>query len=135
LTPATVVLSSASYTLIDLVHSDRADPELLLYYNPQSLTTPPKALIASLTDRVAILKGYLRDVEEGRIKVSVKVKDFWQSRLNTEEQLLKVFTAPTEELKKDYLAKATQIWNVHLKEVLVEINKSIIGPYALGTFL
>jgi hypothetical protein len=124
-----------SSTLIDLVHSDKADPELLLYYNPQSLIVPPTALIASLTDRVATLKGFLSDAEQEQVRVSDKVKDLWGSRLNAEGQLLKVLTAPNEQVKHDYLEKATQRWNVQLKDVLVELNKSIIGPYALGNTL
>jgi len=132
LTPATIALSSIQSTLIDLVHSEKANPQSLLHYNPQSLVVPPTALKKSLTDRVATLKGFLSDAETGKLAVSDKVKTLWKSKLDGDEQLLKVFDTPTEELKREYLAKAEQVWDVQLKEVLTDLNKEIVGPYALG---
>jgi len=114
------------------VQSDKADPRLLLYYNPQALVVPPTVLVKSLTDRVASLKGYLSDANQDKLRVSERVKTLWQSKLDVEEPLLQVFTAPNEELKSEYLEKARQKWNVQLKEVLTELNKEIVGPYALG---
>jgi len=132
LTPATIALSSISSALIDLVQSDKADPDLLPLYNPQALVVPPTDLISSLTNRVATLKGYLSDADQEKLRVSEKVKALWRSKLEAEESLLQVFTAPNEELKSEYLDKAGTRWNVSLKEVLTELNKEIVGPYALG---
>jgi hypothetical protein len=120
--------------LIDLVHSDKADPKLLLYYNPQALVVSPTALITSLTDRVSTLKGYLSDADQDKLRVSEKVKILWRSRLDAEEPLLQVLTAPNEESKREYLDKARNQWDVQLKEVLTELNKEIVGPYALGKY-
>lgn len=114
------------------MHSEKANPQSLLHYNPQSLVVPPTALKKSLTDRVATLKGFLSDAETGKLAVSDKVKTLWKSKLDGDEQLLKVFDTPTEELKREYLAKAEQVWDVQLKEVLTDLNKEIVGPYALG---
>ena len=79
------------------------------------------------------LKGYLAAAEEGKIHVSEKVKAFWRAKLESHEELLKVLE-PTadEELKKQYLEKANQVWQVGLKEVLEKLNKEVVGPYALG---
>ena len=80
------------------------------------------------------LKGYLASAEEGKLHVSEKVKAFWKSKLESHEELLQVL-APTgsEELKKQYLEKAIQVWKVGLKEVLEKVNKELVGPYALGS--
>lgn len=81
------------------------------------------------------LKGYLAAAEAGKIHVSEKVKAFWKAKLESHEDLLKVLE-PTadEELKKQYLEKANQVWQVGLKEVLEKVNKEVVGPYALGSF-
>lgn len=121
--------------MIDLVHSDKADPELLLYYNTQSLLIPPTALIATLTNRVATLKGYIADADQEKFRASEKVKTLWHAKLAVDEQLLKVFNEPTPDLKSEYLAKAEQRWDVRLKEVMIELNKEIVGPYALGELI
>ena len=80
------------------------------------------------------LKGYIAAAEEGKIRVSEKVKVFWRAKLESHEELLKVLE-PTadEELKKQYLEKANQVWQVGLKEVLEKVNKELVGPYALGS--
>jgi predicted HTH domain antitoxin len=118
--------------MIDLVLSDKADPELLSYYNPAALAEPPKALSARFANRVATLKGYLADAAQEKIHVSEKVVALWRSNLDKEEQLLQALTTPDEKLKRDYLDKATQLWDVQLKQVLFELNKEIVCPYALG---
>lgn len=81
------------------------------------------------------LKGYLAAAEEEKIHASEKVKAFWRTKLESHEELLQVLS-PTgnEELKKQYLEKANQVWNVGLKEVLEKVNKELVGPYALGSF-
>jgi len=83
---------------------------------------------------VETLKGYLAAAEGGKIHVSEKVKAFWRAKLESHEELLKVLE-PTadEELKKQYLEKANQVWQVGLKEVLEKVNKEVVGPYALGS--
>lgn len=80
------------------------------------------------------LKGYLAAAEEGTIHISEKVKGFWRTKLESYEELLKVLE-PTadEELKKQYLERAHQVWQVRLKEVLEKVNKDLVGPYALGS--
>ena len=95
---------------------------------------PSEEFIASYRDIVETLKGYLAAAEEGKIHVSEKVKAFWRVKLESHEELLKVLE-PTadEELKKQYLEKANQVWQVGLKEVLEKVNKEVVGPYALGS--
>ena len=82
------------------------------------------------------LKGYLAAAEEGKFHVSEKVKAFWETKLESHEELLRVL-APTgsdeDELKKQYLDKANRVWKVGLKEVLEKVNKELVGPYALGS--
>ena len=83
---------------------------------------------------MATLKGYIASAEEGKIHISEKVKAFWRAKLASHEELLKVLE-PTadEELKKQYLERANQVWQVGLKEVLEKVNKELVGPYALGS--
>lgn len=83
---------------------------------------------------MATLKGYLAAAEEGKFHVSEKVKAFWRVKLEAHEELIQVL-APTgkEELRKQYLERANQVWKVGLKEVLEKVNKELVGPYALGS--
>lgn len=84
---------------------------------------------------MATLKGYLATAEEGKLHVSEKVKAFWRTKLASHEGLLQVVEPiGNEELKKQYLEKANQVWQVGLKEVLEKVNKELVGPYALGSF-
>jgi len=53
--------------------------------------------------------------------------------LASHEELLQVLEPiGNEELKKQYLERANQVWQVGLKEVLEKVNKELVGPYALG---
>ena len=82
------------------------------------------------------LKGYIADAEEGKTHISEKVKIFWRAKLASHEELLKVLEPTGDgQLKKQYLEKANQLWQVGLKEVLEKVNKEIVGPYALGSSL
>lgn len=84
---------------------------------------------------MATLKGYLAAAEEGKFHVSEKVKVFWRAKLASHEELLQVVEPiGNEELKKQYLERANQVWQVGLKEVLEKVNKELVGPYALGSF-
>ena len=65
--------------------------------------------------------------------MSEKVKAFWRTKLTSHKELLQVLEPiGHEELKKQYLEKANQAWQVGLKEVLEKLNKELVGPYALG---
>jgi len=136
LSPATIALSSISTTLIDLLHTPAADPEVISTTNPTLLSSsspPPEEFIASYRDIVTTLKGYLAAAEEGKLHVSEKVKAFWRTKLASHEELLQVLEPiGNEELKKQYLERANQVWQVGLKEVLEKVNKELVGPYALG---
>jgi hypothetical protein len=136
LSPATIALSSISTTLIDLLQSPPADPELISTTNPALLSPsspPSEEFITSYQDIAATLKGYLAAAEEGKIHVSEKVKTFWGAKLASHEEILQILTpVGNEELKKQYLEKANQVWKVGLKETLEKVNKELVGPYALG---
>jgi len=136
LSPATIAMSSISTTLIDLLQSPPADPEVISTANPTLLSSsspPPEEFVASYRDIVATLKGYLAASEEGSLHVSEKVKAFWRTKLESHEELLRVLEPiGNEELKKQYLERVNQVWQVGLKEVLEKVNKELVGPYALG---
>jgi len=136
LSPATIALSSVSTTLINLLHTPSADPEVISTTNPALLSSsspPPEEFITSYGDIVATLEGYLAAAEEGKFHVSEKVKAFWRTKLTSHKELLQVLEPiGHEELKKQYLEKANQAWQVGLKEVLEKVNKELVGPYALG---
>ena len=54
--------------------------------------------------------------------------------MESHEELLRVLEPiGNEELKKQYLERVNQVWQVGLKEVLEKVNKELVGPYALGS--
>lgn len=127
-------MSSISTTLIDLLHSPSADPEVISTTNPSLLSPSSEEFITSYKETATTLKGYIADAEEGKFHVSEKVKAFWGVKLKSYEELIQVLDPKANDgLKKQYLEKANQVWKVGLKEVLEKVNKELVGPYALGS--
>ncbi|KAF8078647.1 hypothetical protein FPV67DRAFT_1465941 [Lyophyllum atratum] len=145
LAPATIAFATKSKSIIDDLHSEDANPNLLKYINARNqaaLQSLAGETLPVLTHRQKALAKYLSEAEEEKIHVSVKTKAFWQEKKAAVEVLLKVVENAHKsdtELDKDAQAKradfytrARQAWEVALKNLLVKVNNEIIGPYSLG---
>jgi hypothetical protein len=98
--------------------------------------------IPSLTKRQSALTGYISDAENGTTHMSAKVMAFWRNKKAEIEGQLDVFLeaeqsddqlSPTgREKRQRYFATAKTAWETALPVVLVNLNKAIVAPYALG---
>lgn len=142
--PATIAFSAASNQIIDLLHSQAADPNALFYMNARSeseLKALAKQLVPFLVGRRDTLARLLSESDGGNIPASEKTKSFWQVKKIATDKFLQVFEEAEKsdgELpddgrlrREEYLKSARAAW-AGLKDVLATLNKEIIGPYALG---
>lgn len=128
------------------MHSQPADPNRLTYLNARdetALQTLAAARLPMLTARREMIMQLLSDNESARIRVSEKTRAFWQLRKLETEAFLVVFQdadKPTAKLDDEaktkrsiYFKQAKETW-AGLREVLLQLNHEIIGPYVLGMF-
>lgn len=146
LAPATIAFSAVSNQIIDLLHSQVADPNALFYMNARSeseLQALAKQLIPFLMGRHGTLSRLLSESDAGAIHVSEKTKAFWQLKKITADGFLQVFEQAEksdtdlagEELRRreEYFKSSQAAW-AGLKGVLVTLDQVVLGPYALGMF-
>ena len=130
--------------IIDLLHSQAADPNALFYVNARSddeLRTLAKNILPFLTGRRDALAKLLADSESGAVQVSDKTKTFWEVKKLAAEKFIQVFeqadknaaelSDEARQSREEYLKSARAAW-VGLQDVLSTLNKEIIGPYVLG---
>ncbi|KAF5313175.1 hypothetical protein D9619_003288 [Psilocybe cf. subviscida] len=155
LTPATVAASTTCRIIIeDILHSAAADPETLHLFNARdeaALQALARDLLPSLEQRQQTLTGYLRQaappgadgsVPEGALRVSEKVKKLWVDQLDAIGLIGAVLAdAGKDEAALDGAAKAKResffksaklAWEGNLVQVLVQLDKEMEGPFALG---
>jgi len=143
LAPATVVLSSTYKRIVDeLLHSEDADPNNLLYVNARdnvSLRALGDALSPVMKGKVDALSHYISEAQAGNIRASEKVTSFWGAKKDAAQVLLEVYenakvpeSAQSAEYFTEYFKVAKASWEVGLVRVLNQLNEEIIGPYALG---
>jgi glutathione S-transferase len=145
LSPATVSLSATAKSIIALVHSSPASPELLFYFNARdsaTLKTVSPSVSTFLKGRKTALEHYLAENETKEIRVSEKTKKFWQEKKNTTEELLVVLDEAdkseselSEEGKKareGYFESTKAAWELGLALVLNKLSDEIVGPFTLG---
>ncbi|KAJ7597015.1 hypothetical protein C8J56DRAFT_304838 [Mycena floridula] len=141
LTPATIQFSVTSNVVIEALHSEMADPKKLLYLNARddaALGALASKLVPLLTTRQ---EGLIQFIENGDLKVSDKVKAFWQGKKTEIETLLDILTdaqkpkstlsSASLQKREEYLGTAKVAWD-GLKTVLEQLTKEIIGPFVLG---
>lgn len=140
LSPATIELSAMAKSIIALIHSSPASPELLFYFNAgdsTTLKTVSPSVTAFLKGRKGALEHYLAEDEASEIRVSEKTKKFWLEKKGTTEELL----ASLDEADKseggkkaheEYFEKTKAAWEVGLALVLTKLSKELVGPFALG---
>ena len=145
LSPATVALSATAKSIIALVHSSPASPELLFYFNARdsaTLKTVSPSISAFLKGRKTALERCLAENETNEIRVSEKTKKFWQEKKTTTDELLvaldeadKSESELSEEGKKardEYFESTKAAWELGLALVLNKLSEEIVGPFALG---
>jgi len=107
-----------------------------------SLKTLAKTVLPLVTGRQKALAECISESEAGKVQASEKVKRFWRDKQSETEQLLAVLLAADKEeaaldsaeksKREEFFVKAREVWEVKVKKAVVELNKQIIGPYALG---
>jgi len=147
LTPATIAGSTICSIIIDILHSEEANPNTLCYVNArdeQSLVLLAKEVIPSLKGKQELLSSSLSRFAAKEIIVSERVKTLWQEKLDATELLLGVLEnaeKATDDLdekakadREEFFRIAQDAWGAHLKEVLLKISKEMVGLYTLGMF-
>lgn len=145
LSPATVALSSTAKSIITLLHSTPASPELLFYFNARdlpALRTVTPSVSAFLRGRKGALEHYLAENESKEVRVSEKTKTFWLEKKSETEDLLSTLndadksdselTESGRKSREKYFENTKAAWEVGLALVLNKLCKEFAGPFALG---
>jgi hypothetical protein len=133
-----------SNDIVELLHSEAADPHRLLYFHArdaETLREHSAKVLPILKGKAAALTEFLEAAESEKIHVSEKTKQFWMEKKGWVQGLLDVFLLadkPDSELsgtegakRQAYFEAATNAW-ADIKQVLQRLDKAVIGPYALG---
>lgn len=148
LAPATIALSTTASSIIDLLHSAVADPNMLFYYNyltpEQHAKLAADVMVGFLTGRRDALQSYLEASKAAEVQASEKTRKLWETKKAEAEELLAVYTIATKaegELSSEekaareaFIASANDLWTVKLRNVLTTLDKELIGPFGLGEF-
>jgi hypothetical protein len=146
LSPATVALASTAKTIITLLHSAPASPELLFYFNARdlpALRTAALGVSAFLKGRKEALERYLAEDEFKEVHVSEKTKKFWLEKKGATEDLLPALddadksdselSESGRKAREEHFEKTKAAWEVGLAVVLNKLCEEFAGPFALGT--
>lgn len=144
LTPATIAFSAASNKIIDILHSDNADPNALVYVNARddaSLKELAKEVLPKVIAKRKTLEELIEGNETSQVPVSEKTLKFWELKMYAMDGILAVFkdadtpmdqlSAEAKKIREEYYNAANNAWST-LKNVLLQVHKEIIGPYTLG---
>ncbi|KAI0257113.1 hypothetical protein BJV78DRAFT_1160327 [Lactifluus subvellereus] len=145
LSPATVALSSIAKSIITLLHSSPASPELLFYLNARdsyALKMIAPGISTFLKGRKEALERYLVENETNEIRVSEKTKTFWLEKKDETGDLLTALIEADKsdedlsesgrKAREEYFDKTKAAWQVGLALVLTKLSKELVGPFALG---
>ncbi len=145
LSPATVALSATAKSIVSLVHSSPASPELLFYLNARDTTTlktVSPSVSAFVKGRKGAIERYLAEDEANEIRVSEKTRNFWVEKKNATEELLAVLdeadkseselSETGKKAREEYFEKTKAAWEADLALVLTKLSKELIGPFTLG---
>jgi hypothetical protein len=110
-----------------------------------SLRALADTLLPSLIGREQTLSRYISEAENLQIHISDKVKNFWHGKKASTDTLLDVFAnaekadaeldADGKAKRTSYFQRAKVAWEISLRDVLIKLNREMIGPYALGGWL
>jgi glutathione S-transferase len=145
LTPATIAATMTCKIIVDILHSEIANPNRLHSINARddaSLVKLSKERLPFITQRQKALTTYLHQAETQTIRVSDKVRALWRDKLDATNVFLAVLLdAEKSEAQLDEQSKvnrlsffqaARQAWEIDLKVALTQLCGEIIGPFALG---
>jgi len=145
LTPATIAATMTCKIIVDILHSDIANPNTLTSVNARddaSLIRLSKRRLPFLSQREKALTNYLHQAETQTIRISDKVRALWRDKLEATNVFLAVLLdAEKSEAQLDERSKANrlaffqvarQAWEVNLKMALTQLSSEMIGPFALG---
>ena len=141
-------MSSTAKSIIALLHSDAASPELLFHSNARdlpALRTIAVGLSAFLKGRTEALARYLTEDETKEVRVSEKTRTFWLEKKSVTEDFLSVLDDADKsdselseigrKAREEYFEKTKAAWEVGLALVLNNVCKEFVGPFALGTLV
>jgi len=145
LTPATIAFSSTSKAIIELLHSEDANPNNLEYLNARddaSLKELSSKILPELRRKHDILAQHIADAETEKAPVSFKTNKFWQDKkaaletlvviLDQGEQPSEALDAEGKEKRSAYFSESRSAWEIKLRDVLLGITKQVTGPFSLG---
>jgi hypothetical protein len=140
-----MALSSTAKSIITLLHSAPASPELLFHLNARDLPglrTVAPSVLAFLKGRKGALERYLAENESKEVRISEKTKKFWLEKKDETEDLLSVLddanksdselSESKRKAREEYFDKTKAVWEVGLALVLNKLCKEFVGPFALG---
>ncbi|KZV63299.1 hypothetical protein PENSPDRAFT_657433 [Peniophora sp. CONT] len=134
LSPATIEGNALARTIISLLHSAPASPELLFLMNARdttTLSTYSSTLRPFLAGRAAALTEFAQAQENAGIKVSSKTRAFWEEKKVAAEKLIAAVDAEGKE-REEYFENSKAAWEVGLGAVLNKLSAEIAGPFTLG---
>ncbi|KAF5385320.1 hypothetical protein D9615_001504 [Tricholomella constricta] len=145
LAPATIAFASKTKTIIDVIHSEDANPNHLAYTNARddtALRTLASETLPALTGKQKSLARYITDAEQEKIHVSEKTKAFWRDKKAAVDVLLEVvenadkseaeLDTDAQAKRAEFYTEARHAWGVALKDVLIKVDNEHVGPYTLG---
>ena len=146
LAPATIAATSIAKSIIEIVHSDAANPATLKFNNArddESLQVLATAVLDTLKGREASLKRNIEEAESGAVQVSEKTKQFWAAKLAALQPKIAVLeaagkpadslSAEEKEAREAFFQVGKRAWEVDLPKVLLQLSKEVVGQYAFGT--
>ncbi|KAH8100689.1 hypothetical protein BXZ70DRAFT_938333 [Cristinia sonorae] len=144
LAPATIAFNATSNKVIDLLHSEAADPNAFVYFNARDDATLRELsveLLPILNAKKDALAALIKNNETAEVRVSDKTLKFWEMKKLASDGILAVIQhgeRPTDQLDEEAKAKRAEYFKVAnaawtgLGDVLMQLHKEIIGPYVLG---
>ncbi|KIP03967.1 hypothetical protein PHLGIDRAFT_110232 [Phlebiopsis gigantea 11061_1 CR5-6] len=144
LAPATIAFNTVSNKVIEVLHSEAADPNALHFMNARddaSLKQLSESLKPTLGAKCAALDRLIDDNQKAEVHVSEKTVRFWELKRVATSMIMDVLEdgdKGVEELsdeaknkRLEFFKAASSAWS-SLKTVLTELSSEIIGPYVLG---
>lgn len=135
-----------SNKVIELLHSEAADPNALMFMNARddaSLKELSESHKPILTAKCDALDKLIDDNKKAEVHVSEKTARFWEMKRVATSMLMDVLEdgdGSSEELTDDAKSKRQEFFKASgsawssLKDTLTQLSSEMIGPYVLGMF-
>jgi hypothetical protein len=118
---------------------------LLFYSNAKdlpALRTVAPSVSTFLKGRKEALDRYLVENEANEVRVSEKTKAYWLENKSVTENLLTALDEADKgeselsesgrKAREEYFEKTKAAWEVGLADLLNNLSKDLVGPFALG---